>query len=106
MPSRKRNKGKERKAKKAELEVKRIENEKMVVREGWQGWARGQDMLEDGRVITQCNHGCDLVIPNSNNHPVTSFMDAFFMYDANDSNILSIPMEKYLRETYRYWEYK
>ena len=45
MPSRKRNKGKERKAKKAELEVKRIENEKMVVREGWQGWARGEHVL-------------------------------------------------------------
>jgi len=81
MPSRKRNKGKERKAKKAEQEVERIENEKMVVRETWQGWARGKDMLNNGRIITQCNHGCDLLwmIPNANNHPVTSFMDAFSM---------------------------
>ena len=81
MPSRKRNKGKERKAKKAEQEVERIEKDKMVVRETWQGWARGEDMLKNGRVITQCNHGCALLwmIPNANNHPVTSFVDAFFM---------------------------
>ena len=61
MPSRKRNKGKERKAKKAEQEVERIEKDKMVVRETWQGWARGEDMLKNGRVITQCNHGCALL---------------------------------------------
>ena len=81
MPSRKRNKGKERKAKKAEQEVERIENEKMVVRKRWQGRARGEDMrdLDNGSIITKCNHGCDLMIPHDNNHPVTSFMDEFFM---------------------------
>ena len=75
MPSRKRNKGKERKAKKAEQELK-------IVRERWQGWARGKNMLkEDGSIITQCNHGCDLLlmVPDDSNHPVASFMDAFFM---------------------------
>ena len=97
MPSRKRNKGKERKAKKAELEVKRIENEKMVVREGWQGWARGEHVLENRRVITQCNHGCILIIPDDN-HPVTSFMDAFFIncyFAEGDINIADI-----LRDTF------
>ena len=80
MPSRKRNKGKERKAKKAEQEVERIENERALTRELWQGWALGQDMYiqDSGRIITRCNHGCVLMIPNDN-HPVTSFMDAFFM---------------------------
>ena len=79
MPSRKRNKGKERKAKKAEQEVERIEHEKKVVRDIWQGWARGEVMLDNVRVNAQCNHGFDLMIPDDNNHPVTSFMDAFFM---------------------------
>ena len=78
MPSRKRNKGKERKAKKAVLEFERIDNERAEVRNYWLGWARGEDEV---RQITQCNHGCDLLWmrPNANNHPVTSFMDAFVM---------------------------
>ena len=82
MPSRKRNKGKERKAKKAEQELK-------IVRERWQGWARGKNMLkEDGSIITQCNHGCALMIPNaSNNHPVTSFMDVFALNTLFDKHI-------------------
>ena len=79
MPSRKRNKGRERKAKKAQ-ELKMIEHEKemdkMVLRERWQGWARGVDI--NGQVITQCNHGCDLVVPD-NDHPVTAFIDDFFV---------------------------
>ena len=79
MPSRKRNKGKERKAKKAEQKVERIENEKMVVHKRWQGWARGENMLDNGSIITQCNHGCALMIPHDNNHPVSSFIDAFSM---------------------------
>ena len=83
MPSRKRNKGKERKAKKAE-------HERGMARETWQGWARGEDLLKNGRIITQCNHGCDLLlmIPNANNHPVTSFMDAFVMNTFFDKHIL------------------
>ena len=49
MPSRKRNKGKERKAKKAELEVERIESVRAVIRETWQGWAHG--LYDEGRII-------------------------------------------------------
>ena len=96
MTSRKRNKGRDRKAKKAALEVERIDFRRGIVRNRWKSWSRGDI---NGQLI-QCNHGVDLVIPDDVNHPVTSFMDALFMYDANDSNILSIPMEKYLRETF------
>ena len=48
------------------------------VRNMWVGWARGEDMLDYGRVITQCNHGCVLMIPDGN-HPVAIFIDAFFI---------------------------
>ena len=76
MPSRKRNKGKERKAKKAEM----IEIKRAGIRSMWMGWARGENVLDSGRVITQCNHGCDLNIPDDN-HPVTRFMDALNTVD-------------------------
>ena len=80
MPSRKRNKGKERKAKKAALEAEVIESKRAMARKAWHGWARGEDvMLDNVRVITQCNHGCDLMIPDDANHPVTSFIDVLFM---------------------------
>ena len=81
MPSRKRDKGKERKAKKAEQEAKEVESRIGMARENWQGWARGEDMyeLDKWRVITKCNHGCALMIRDDNNHPVTNFIDAFFM---------------------------
>ena len=87
MPSRKRNKGKERKAKKAEHEK---EMDKMNLRKRWQGWARGEDMrdLDNGRVITQCNHGCDLMMLYDSKHPVTSFMDAFFMSCAEGKHVM------------------
>ena len=53
--------------------------------------------LENRRVITQCNHGCILIIPDDN-HPVTSFMDAFFIncyFAEGDINIADI-----LRDTF------
>ena len=98
MTSRKRNKGKERKAKKAELELERIENERAEVRNYWRGWARGEDEV---RQITQCNHGISLVIPDDNNHPVTNFIDALFMYAAKygESND-HLCARKYLKDTF------
>ena len=90
MPSRKKNKGKERKAKKAELEAEKsaleVETIRALVHETWTGYARGIGM--DGRkLITLCNHGGDL-IPD-NNHPVTSFMDSFYRNGAvNSMNII------------------
>ena len=75
MTSRKRNKGRDRKAKKAALEVERIDFRRGIVRNRWKSWSRGDI---NGQLI-QCNHGVDLVIPDDVNHPVTSFMDAFVM---------------------------
>ena len=92
MPSRKKNKGKERKAKKAELEREKIESIRALVHETWTGWTRGIGL--DGRQISQCNHGCDS-IPD-NNHPVTNFIDGF--YSRNSSGLICV--DKYLRDTF------
>ena len=58
--SRKRNKGRDRKAKKA---AEKEEAERVKIYDGWQNWARG--LWANGTVVTQCNHGFDeLVLPN------------------------------------------
>ena len=86
MPSRKKNKGKERKAKKAEVEAEKIEKERAALRIAWQADARGEFQ---GRVIIQCNHGVDLVIPEDD-HPVTNFIDALFTYAANNGGLMYV----------------
>ena len=69
MVSRKRNKGKERKAKKEE-------KEKADVRSRWERCARGED--ENNRKFIHCDHGRTVEIPDSLDHPVANFMDDFF----------------------------
>jgi len=64
MPSRKRNKGKDRKAKKV-AEVNSM----------WVTWARGESD-EEG---IKFNHGGVLTIPDNNNHPVVKFLDTLSM---------------------------
>ena len=72
---RKRDKGRKRIAKKAEQKAQRVEDQRALVNDVWQAWARGEDC--DWQVVHSCNHGC-LVIPESDN-PVTRFMDTFFV---------------------------
>ena len=67
MPSRKRNKGKERKAKKEEAK-------RTLMQKTWRGRARG----ENNKNNISCDHGC-MVIPSNNDHSVCKFMDDFFM---------------------------
>ena len=110
MPSRKRNKGKERKAKKAELELERIEIEsqreavrnhwliRAEVRDVWQEFARGEGEVRQIHWSVECNHGTSLVIPDDVNHPVTSFMDSLFLHVAHNPN--NVNVEKYLRDTF------
>ena len=88
MPSRKRNKGKERKAKKAGEEEKKREN----VHKLWQGWARGykSDCEMSLTKSIQCNHGCDIMIPDDPNHPICSLMDAFFTDCKDLTNMQSV----------------
>ena len=69
MVSRKRNKGKERKAKKEE-------NKKAERRSRWERFARGED--KNNKKVMQCNHGCTVEIPDSLDHPVANFMDELF----------------------------
>jgi len=64
--SRKKNRGRDRKAKKAEAE-------RVKTRNVWSSWATGDEKVTAGMTIT-CNHGC--VVP-SEDHPVSSFMDDF-----------------------------
>ena len=62
--SRKRNKGKERKAKKAD----KVEIERASANEFWQGWRKDN---------VGCMHGSDASI--ADNHPVSKFIDEFFI---------------------------
>jgi len=78
MPSsrnRKKNKGKERKAKKAE-------SERVAVYDKWHGLASGKITL--GRGLAQnveCNHGLDLDMLPDISHPVSRFLHTYFMCD-------------------------
>ena len=62
--SRKRNKGKERKAKR---EADKEENERLVAHRFWRAFCGSN----------QCNHGRDVMIPDD--HPVSRFMDQFYI---------------------------
>jgi len=69
--SRKKSKGKERKAKK---EAIRVEVERGKARNMWLGWACGDDERITGMPTTiQCKHGC--IIPNDLDRLVSSFLD-------------------------------
>ena len=86
MVSRKRNKGKERKAKQAEAKA---ENEKVKIttlQSIWREWARGKIY---NFVIPQCDHGCNMLIPDNDSHPVSRFMNEYFL-NCQHKRMLSI----------------
>jgi len=87
MPSRKRNKGRDRKARQAE---NREANERIEMHRIWQAWARGD--LTSGTIT--CDHG--LLIPDDNNHPVCAFVDSY-VFNAMRKNMANAPN---LRETF------
>ena len=64
MVSRKRNKGKERKA-------KQVETKRAAVRNNWQGWVNGKACLGPNAfaTISQCDHGFGAIIPDDNHPP-------------------------------------
>ena len=104
MPSRKRNKGKDRKAKKAELEAERIEEERALVSSLWRGAARGEDIELGNKKVLLCNHGCDLTIPDDENHPVCSFMDTFHLnLLINRKHISENLSDTYLHHSHDVW---
>jgi len=76
--SRKKNKGRDRKAKKAETE------KRARVRDKWLGWATGEDKFTGAKI--QCDHGCG-EIPNDIDHPVSKFLDDFVAYRDANANI-------------------
>ena len=68
MTSRKRNKGKERKAKNAKKEEERARS---IAHGLWHSWT------VKPRIINDCDHGCD--VTTSDDHPVSQFMDKLFI---------------------------
>ena len=81
MVSRKRNKGKERKAKQTEAKA---ENEKATIatlQSIWQDWAKGKIYGKnlENVVIPKCDHGCNTLIPDNDSHPVSRFMNGYFL---------------------------
>ena len=95
MPSRKRNKGKDRKAKK---EAERAESERLR----WQGWARGTLRTE----TIACDHGCSLVMPNDENHPVVGFMDTLFVNSIHNKMASSINLSDSFQKYNDVWNNK
>lgn len=69
--SRKKNKGKERKAKKEQAE-------RAKVRTLWLGWATGEEEYVTKTI--ECNHGCCLIPSANSDHPVMCFIDDFVRY--------------------------
>ena len=78
--SRKKNKGKERKA-------KRVEAERTKAHENWWGLAIGGDKY-NGKTIT-CDHGCKGLLPNNVDHPVSYFLDEIFTLDSWGAELLA-----------------
>ena len=71
MPSRKRAKGKARKAKAADRHWREVEQYH------WKGWALWEDRRDENKAI-QCNHGHSTIFPSAD-HPVYSFIDGLFL---------------------------
>ena len=85
MPSRKRNKGKERKAKK---QAEQAEVTRAQARLRWQFWAKGEGENING-VAIQCNHGCHITIRNDPaGHPAVDLLDVFFINWAANIGVL------------------
>ena len=95
MTSRKKNKGKERKAKKLESDRTRKHRE-------WTGWALGIHW-KDGSVVHPCNHGCEFTIPNDD-HPVTKFIDAIYVNIFNEVSIYSGHLHNALQSYPQVWK--
>ena len=103
MTSRKKIKGKDRKAKQAKQEADKIEKAREKARCEWVGWASGGGFQcrlaynSSGRGIV-CDHGFGDLIPDEHNHPVCAFMDTFFMDYWDRENI---GISELLNNTYK-----
>jgi len=100
--SRKRNKGKERKAKKAE-------SERVLCYKSWQGWARGNvglatfgGSIDMGATVqhVQCSHGLEFDELPDISHPVSRFITSFLMGEDSTST-LQIHAKVWNNDNYR-----
>ena len=82
MVSRKRNKGKERKAKQTEAKAENEKAKITTLQSIWREWAHGIIYVNkiENVVIPKCDHGCNMLIAADNdNHPVSRFMNEYFL---------------------------
>jgi len=90
--SRKRNKGRDRKAKKEE-------SKRVAMYDSWQGWASGRNRATGEHA--QCNHGLVTTIPDLS-HPVSSFITEYLLcYDVNDTYMALQNIAEGLDDSYR-----
>ena len=88
--SRKKNKGRDRKAKKAEAERARV-------RDKWLMWATGEDKVTREKI--QCDHGRRVTIPDLD-HPVSKFMNDFSTYrSADNADFSTVKMMRDILQT-------
>jgi len=81
--SRKRNKGRDRKAKQ---QAKKKENYAKL----WRSWVKD----------AECNHGCDMII-SDDDHPVSSFMDQFYFHlSQKEMKAFDVVVSETLRELF------
>ena len=91
--SRKKNKGRDRKAKK---EADRVEAERSNARNKWCRWAKGENIASTGKTIT-CKHGCT-VLPLA----VTDFMDTVYSGSAKRmTDVIDLHPEVWNDDTYK-----
>ena len=109
MTSRKKIKGKDRKAKQAKQEAEKIEKERLRIRCEWVGWASGGGLQcrgysKSGRGIT-CGHGFADLIPDEDNHPVCDFLHVFFMdYLGCDDMCITVLLNNTYKKQPQVWE--
>lgn len=77
--SRKRGKGKERKAKKAAVAARETEINRLKWHNLWVSWYRGDSIKKTIETVIQCDHGLAVTLPGGDeSHPVISFIDSYF----------------------------
>jgi len=92
--SRKRNKGKDRKAKQ---QAKKEENDRLGANRLWRTRETSIPVGTNGWIKASCDHGCTVAI--SDDHPVSSFMDQFFINAQRQRKNMSV--KENLREIFK-----
>ena len=110
MVSRKKIKGKDRKAKQAKQEAEKIEKQRLRIRCEWVGWASSgglqcRERYDNSGGAIVCDHGFADLIPDEDNHPVCVFLDIFFMdYLGCDDICITVLLNNTYKKQPQVWE--